>query len=126
MRWMVITLYVVVGLINAFPLIGVLGADRLEALYGVPIVDADHLLLMRHRAVLLGLVGGLLLVAAFRPALRPVASVIALVSMLVFLALALPIAEHGAALQRVFWADAGAVVLLVAAMAISIRGPGPA
>ncbi len=39
------------------------GRRRLEALYGVDIEDPNLLLAMRHRAVLFGLLGGLLLAA---------------------------------------------------------------
>jgi hypothetical protein len=79
---------------------------------------ADLQLLMRHRAVLFGLVGGLLLLAAFKPRLRLVASVLGLLSMASFMLLAWPLQEHGAALQRVFWADAvGCAVLVIGVLA---------
>ena len=105
-------LFVVVALVNLLPLSGVLGAARLEALYGMPFQDAGLLLLMRHRAVLFGLVGGLLLAAAFMPTLRRTAATIGLGSMLSFVALAFPPGEHAAALQRVVWVDVAASVLL--------------
>ncbi len=113
MKWFVGTAYLVVGVINIAPLVGVLGPERLQSLYGVAIAGADLELLMRHRAVLLGLVGALLMVAAFRPGLRPVAVVAGFVSMLSFLALALPLAQVGAPMQWVFWADVVACVLLL-------------
>jgi hypothetical protein len=63
------------------------GAARLEGLYGVALAGDDLLLLMRHRAVLLGLVG--------------------------------------AALQRVFWIDVIACVLLLGGYLISRRRAHP-
>jgi hypothetical protein len=65
--------------------------------------------------VLFGLLGALLIAAAFRPPLRTVAAIAGLVSMLTFAWLALPLAEHNAAIQRVFWIDIVASVLLASA-----------
>jgi len=104
MRILVTTLFLLVGAIHLWPASGLLGGARLEALYGVAFAD-DALLLMRHRAVAFGLIGALLVVAAFRESLRTLATVAGLVSMLSFVALALPPAAHGPDLQRVFWAD---------------------
>lgn len=112
-------LFLVVGLINLFPLIGVLGPERLQSLYGIAIPGAELELLMRHRAVLLGLVGALLIAAAFRSRVRPIALVAGFVSMLAFLVLALPLANHGAAITRVFWADVFALGLLSVAWIVS-------
>lgn len=114
-------LFVVVALVNLLPVTGLLGAARLEALYGLRFEGADLVLLMRHRAVLFGLVGTLLLVAAFRPALRPVAATVGLGSMLSFVALAWPPGAQGIALQRVFWVDVVASLLLLAAIGLQVR-----
>jgi hypothetical protein len=118
MKQLAVAAFLLAGLINVFPLIGVLGAVQLESLYGMDFEGADLRLLMRHRAVLFGLVGGLLLLAAFKPWLRLVASVLGLLSMASFMVLAWPLQEHGVALQRVFWADAvGCAVLVIGVLA---------
>jgi hypothetical protein len=119
MRQLSTALFVIVAVVNLVPLAGVLGAERLLALYGLSLSGADLLLLMQHRAVLLGLVGGLLLVAAFRPRLRTAAAVMGLGSMLSFLGLAWPLQEHGPAIQKVFFADVVASVVLVVALWVS-------
>ena len=119
MRHLATILFVLVGLVNFAPLVGVLGAPKLEAVYGVPITNDDLLLLLRHRSVLFGLLGGLLMLAAFRVQWRALATVAGIVSMVAYLALAWPITGHGTAIQKVFWADAIAVVLLVVAWLIS-------
>jgi hypothetical protein len=92
----------------------VLGADNLKSLYGMTVKNADVLLLLRHRAVFFGLLGVLLITAAFRPAWRRIALIAGLTSMLAFLFLALPLGERSKALQQVFWVDLLAVVVLVA------------
>lgn len=114
-------LYVAAGLINIIPVTGVLGAARLEALYGQSFVGADLVLLMRHRAVFFGLLGVLLIAAAFQSQLRSLAAVAGLVSMGSYMLLALPLGEHGAAVQRVFWADLVGIVLLAAGWWLSSR-----
>jgi hypothetical protein len=55
----------VAAVFHLLPLAGVLGAERLAALYGVRIADPALLLLMRHRALLFGVLGLLMLCAAF-------------------------------------------------------------
>lgn len=77
------------GVVNGLPLLGIAGAGALRALYGVAVTDPDLLVLMRHRAVLLGLLGAALAGAAFVPSWRLPAIVAGLVSMGVFVVLAL-------------------------------------
>jgi hypothetical protein len=121
MKHAISLILVLVGLINAFPLIGALGAETLASLYGLAIDDPSLLVLMRHRAVLLGLVGGYLIVAAFRPALRPSALVLGFASMLSFIALAYSVGGINAAVQRVALIDVVACVLLVGATVLHLR-----
>jgi hypothetical protein len=74
---------------------------------------------------LFGLLGGLLIFAAFRAECRALATVAGLVSMVAYLVLAWPIGAHGAVVQKVFWADAIATVLLLAAYGISRNNGEP-
>ena len=106
--------FVLAGLVNLYPVIGVLGPDNLKALYGMAVKSADLLLLLRHRAVLFGLVGAFLIFAAFRPAWRRLALIFGLTSMLMFLFLAWPLGDHGKAIRQVFWVDVVAVIVLIA------------
>ena len=106
--------FVLAGLLNLYPLIGVLGADNLKSLYGMAVKNADVLLLLRHRAVFFGLLGVLLIYAAFRPAWRRIALIAGLTSMLTFLFLAWPVGARSKALQQVFWVDLVAVIVLIA------------
>jgi hypothetical protein len=108
---------VAAGLIHLLPLAGVLGADKLAALYGIPIAGPDLAILMRHRAVLFGLIGALCLAAAFHKPLQWAALLIALASVLAFLALAWDTGGYNAAIGRVVTADLIAAVLLIAGCA---------
>ena len=56
------------GAIHLIPLLGVLGTAQLASLYGTPPSDPNTLILLRHRAVLFGIVGGICMGAAFKPA----------------------------------------------------------
>lgn len=114
-------LYIVVGSINFAPIVGLGGAPQLEALYGPPIPDGDVLLLLRHRAVLLAIVGGLLLYAAVDQRARAIAAAAGFVSMLSFVALATLVEAPGAALVRVAWIDVGACLLLAVGLVLDRR-----
>ena len=117
-KWVTV-IYVLVGFVNLAPVSGVLSAGRLEALYGVPLSDPNLMILLRHRAVLFGIVGVLLVTSAFRPHLRTIAFPAALVSMLSFVAVAYLVGNFNAELNRILWIDVVASVLLVGAGGIS-------
>lgn len=57
MEKVVTGLLMLVGIIHLLPSFGVLWVEHLAALYGVSLGDANHEILMRHRAVLFGLLG---------------------------------------------------------------------
>lgn len=104
-----------VALLHALPLVGVLGAGRLSALYGVDVGDPNLALLMRHRAVLFGLLAALLAVAAWRPALHGLGLVAGLVSVGAFLLLAALEGPLNEAVITVVRLDVAALILLLAA-----------
>jgi hypothetical protein len=97
---------VIAGIIHVLPLAGVAGSERLAALYGLDFSDPNLAILMRHRAVLFGLLGFFLIYAAFRPSQQPMAFVAGLIS-------------------RVVTADVVAVVCLaIGAATYLLTGPG--
>ena len=111
------TLILLAGLVNLLPASGVLSASRLQALYGIAFEDANLLILMRHRAILFGIVGGLLLASAYHAPLRPVAIAAGLVSMLSFVAIAWLVGGANPELRRVVVVDlVASAALLVSAL----------
>lgn len=110
-------LLIVAGIIHLLPLPGVLGADRLLALYGVRLDDPNLIILMQHRAVLFGLLGFFLIGAAFKPALQPAALIAGLVSVVSFLFIALTAEAYNAAILNIVIADVVALVALLVAAA---------
>lgn len=109
------------ALIHLLPFIGVLGAARLEALYGVPVADPNLEILLRHRAVLFGLLGAFLLVAPFRRGLAGPALAAGAISVGSFLLLAGVVGEANAQVSRVVAADVVAAVLLAVGAAAHVR-----
>ena len=77
---------------------------------------------MRHRAVLFGIVGSIIIASALHVPLRPIGITVGLVSMLSFVAVALVVGGYNAELQRVVLVDVVASVVLVAAAVLSYLG----
>ncbi len=84
-RAIVVTVLLALALIHLLPVAGAAGAPALARLYGVRVDDATTVLLLRHRAVLFGLLGAFLGAAAFRPAWQPAAIAAGMVSVGTFL-----------------------------------------
>ncbi|MGB5349706.1 MAG: hypothetical protein WBN10_08905 [Polyangiales bacterium] len=108
----------IVSLINLAPTVGAVSSKRLQALYGIAFEDPNLVVLMRHRAILLGIVGALLGVAAFVVPLRPTAYAAGFTSMLSFVLIAWLTGGYNDALRRVVSADLVASAALLAAALI--------
>ena len=108
-------LVLVAAAINFAPVLGAVAPERMTALYGVDLEDANLQILMRHRAVLFGLVGGLLLVAAFHPPLRTVGYAVGFGSMSSFLVIAWLVGGYSAEIQRVILVDVVGIAALAGA-----------
>jgi hypothetical protein len=115
MQKLISAMLIIVGIIHLLPLSGVLGSARLTALYGLDFSHPDLAILMRHRAVLFGLLGLFLIAAAFRPAWQGAALIGGLVSVLSFLWLAWSTGGYGAPIARVVAADLVALLCLAVA-----------
>lgn len=94
--------------------------DRLQTLYGVELSSVELALLMRHRAVLFGILGTVLLFTASRPDWQWLGLVIGLVSVTSFLLLAHQGAALNAAVTRVVYADWVALFLLLLACGVKL------
>jgi hypothetical protein len=114
MRHLVTLVLLLLAAIHLLPLAGAAGPARLAMLYGVEVAGPDLEILMRHRAVLFGLLGALFAVAAFMPPLQPVALAIGFASVASFVALALSVGGYGPALARVVRVDIVALGLVLA------------
>lgn len=104
---------IVVGIIHILPLAGVIGMSQLEELYGIKPSDVNVQLLLQHRAVLFGLLGGFVLASAFRHKWKNTSFVAATVSVLSFLLLAFAIDNLNPHLHRVVMIDFFALLVIV-------------
>lgn len=104
---------IIVGIIHLIPISGAAGVAQLNSLYGINIADPDLSVLMRHRAILFGLLGLFLIYAAFRPALQLLALIGGAVSVASFLLLAHSAGGFNEELKRVFIVDVVAAACLV-------------
>jgi hypothetical protein len=106
-------LLILVGVMNLYPVIGVLSADVLANLYGVTILDNDLLIMMRHRAILLGILGIFIVISAFRPNMQAAAIIAGLTSMILFIGLVLVTGDYGESIKKVMLADVVGTLLLL-------------
>ena len=121
MRYIAPAMLLVTALIHLLPLFGVLGVERLATLYGIAIADPNLEILLRHRAVLFGVLGGLLVSGAFIRSLRLAGFIAGFVSVASFLLIAWQVGGYNAELGRVAFGDLVALVCLVIGFAAHIR-----
>ena len=122
MRFIVPAMLLAVGIIHILPLSGVLSAARLFDLYGITFDDPNLEILMRHRAVLFGLLGIFLISSAFLPNLQLAALITGFVSVVYFLYLAYSVGGYNDQVNRIVTADKAAIVcLLMGSIAYAIN-----
>lgn len=111
-------LMLVVAVIHLLPITGFFGVERLTALYRIDIVDGNLEILMRHRAMLLGMLGAFFAYAAFQPAILPIAFLAAFISVVSFFILCFSVGEFNEAIRRVVIADIVASLSLLVAIVL--------
>ena len=116
MRFILPIMLLVVGIIHILPLSGVLSAARLFELYGMTFDDPNLEILMRHRAVLFGLLGIFLICSAFMPSLQLPALIAGFLSVVSFLYLSYSVGGYNEQVNRIVIADEVALVCLVVAL----------
>jgi len=111
----------IAGIINLLPLMGVLSAGKLEKLYGIKISDPNLEILMRHRAVLFGIVGALLIVSIFKSEWQVPAIAAGLISMVSFILLTLSVQGYKGAFRHIVIADVIGIAALLVATALILK-----
>jgi len=122
MQKTITALLILVGVIHLLPISGVLGAERLSALYGLSFQEPNILILMRHRAVLFGILGLFFFYAAFQPALQPLAFTAGFISVISFIVIAWSVGGYNDAVRKVILADIVALAALLVAMILYFIG----
>jgi uncharacterized membrane protein len=106
---------IIVGLINFIPVAGILSAQRLEGAYGIALSSNDMIILMRHRALLFGVLGGFILFSAFASSYQGAAMIMAGISMVGFAVLVHSVGGFNVSINKVLIVDYVGIVFLVAA-----------
>ncbi len=110
-------LFIVIGIIHIIPIIGVLGIGTLNKLYGINIDSGTLEIVLRHRAVLFGLLGSLFIYSAFKPDLQVFSLFVAFVSMISFIVISYLVGDFNRAILKVIYFDvAGLIALAIIAM----------
>ena len=122
MRYLWILLVLIAAAINLMPVTGAFAPERMSALYGVNLDDPNLEILMRHRALLFGIVGGLLVAAVFQPGLRTLAYVVGFASMVSFVAVAWGVGGYSASIGHVMLMDAIGIAALAGAGLVDALG----
>jgi hypothetical protein len=109
---------VVVGLINFAPVIGVISAHKLESTYSVALAGNDLAILMRHRALLFGILGAFILYSAFNPSYQSAAMIMGGASMVGFALLVIGVGGYNEAVGKVLFIDVLGILFLFAAVVL--------
>jgi len=107
---------IIVGLINFVPVAGVLSAQKLEGAYNVALSSSDLIILMRHRALLFGVLGGFILFSAFVPSYQSAAMIMAGISMVGFAVLVNSVDGFNASINKVLIVDYAGILFLAIAV----------
>ena len=108
------TILFIVGIINISPAMLTFLPSKISKSYGIEILNVNYELLLRHRAAMFGLIGGLLVYAAISRKLYKVSIFVGLFSMLSFIILYFIIGrEINAELRKIMLIDIAAVAILL-------------
>jgi hypothetical protein len=107
-----LVLLLIVGLINFLPVVGVLSAAKLSQAYSIDLASNDLIILMRHRALLFGLVGGFVFYSLFMPQFQPAAMLIAAISMIGYLVIMWMVGDYNDSIFKVAIVDMVGIVAL--------------
>lgn len=114
------------AVIHLLPLVGALSRRHVQDLYDIQVEGSDLEILMRHRAVLFGGIGAVLIWAIIEPALQPAAVAIASLSVVSFLVIARRVKSregpYNKAIRRVVIADWIALACLLVVAGVRLTG----
>ncbi|MBB6521263.1 phosphopantetheine adenylyltransferase [Pseudoteredinibacter isoporae] len=111
---------IIVGLINIVPVLGVLSVENLEEAYGIALASNDLAILMRHRALLFGILGGFVLYSAFTQAFQTAAMIMAGVSMIGFAVLVNSVEGVNESINKVLLIDYAGIGFWVLAVCLKL------
>ena len=108
----------IIGIVNILPIFVLFDVTKTDGLYGVKLSGESLEVLMRHRAVLLALLGTGLIYSVFKPEFRLPIIIAALVSKFVFIVLTYTTSNVSAEVGKVALIDVVSVGVLAVVLAI--------
>ena len=118
MNSVIVMLLVVVGLINFLPVIGVISAAKISRAYSINLASNDLVILMRHRALLFGIVGGFVFYSIFEPHYQGAALIMTAVSMMGYLVIMLSVGDYNESIRKVGLVDGVGIIALALVVAL--------
>lgn len=115
MKLVVSLCMIAAGIIHLLPITGVIGAEQLSRLYGIRLDDPNLAILMRHRALMFGVLGAFLVYAAFKPDMQYLAIAAGLVSAVGFVVIAQTSMPYSEFITKIVFADYVAIAALLIA-----------
>jgi len=117
-----ITLFIA-GVINLLPSVLAFLPDKISKSYGIEIPNENYELLLRHRAILFGIIGGLMIYSAVAKKHYEVSTVIGLISMISFIVLFFQIGgDINSDLKKVMTIDiVGTVILCIGFILLKLK-----
>ena len=113
-----LVLLFLVGIINFLPVMGIISLDKINQAYGLSVTDNNLAILLRHRALLFGLIGGFIIYSVFKPQYQVAAIILAAISMLGYVCLFWTMDDTNSALLRIAQIDILGVFVLCLAIGI--------
>ncbi len=102
----------IVGIINFLPSLLAFLPEKLSKSYGIEIPDTDFELLLRHRATLFGIIGGLMLYSSITKKHYQISITVGLISMVSFVLLYFLIDGINEDLGKIMKIDLAAILIL--------------
>lgn len=111
-------LLLIPGVIHLLPVYGLLGSDVISRLYGIEVNNPNAAILLQHRAVLFGLLGGGIILSIFVPILRTYICVATLISAISFVVIAFIVGGYNAEINNILRADYLSIICLILALVL--------
>jgi hypothetical protein len=117
-----ITLFIA-GVINLLPSVLAFLPDKISKSYGIEMPNQNYELLLRHRAILFGIIGGLMIYSAVAKKHYEVSTVIGLISMVSFIVLFFLIGKDiNSEIKKVMTIDVvGTVILCIGFILLKLK-----
>jgi hypothetical protein len=118
MKKLITVCLVIVGLINFVPVLALISLQKLEEAYSISLLSNNLIILMKHRALLFGILGGYIIYSAFIRIHQGPAILMAAISMFGFVVILHYVGGYNKSLYKVLIFDYIGLLFLVIAIVL--------